>query len=157
MGPFKAVRHYMENHPDTFQLHVTLYGSLAATGKEIHIETDSPFFDEERLHIELGETRVPIHVSHRATSLCAPIAKPTQGGLLAASTDGAVALLTELSNKQSSILQRTLRTTISVALGVGAVATLLLSAAAAPFAAPVLSALQLLHLPLSKRHPKRKD
>ena len=33
MGPFKAVRHYMENHPDTFQLHVTLYGSLAATGK----------------------------------------------------------------------------------------------------------------------------
>ena len=33
MGPFKAVRHYMENHPDTFSLHVTLYGSLAATGK----------------------------------------------------------------------------------------------------------------------------
>ena len=33
MGPFKAVRHYMENHPDTDTLHVTLYGSLAATGK----------------------------------------------------------------------------------------------------------------------------
>ena len=33
MGPFKAVRHYMENHPDTTTLHVTLYGSLAATGK----------------------------------------------------------------------------------------------------------------------------
>ena len=33
MGPFKAVRHYMENHPDTYGLHVTLYGSLAATGK----------------------------------------------------------------------------------------------------------------------------
>ena len=33
MGPFKAVRHYMENHPDTLSLHVTLYGSLAATGK----------------------------------------------------------------------------------------------------------------------------
>lgn len=33
MGPFKAVRHYMENHPDTDHLHVTLYGSLAATGK----------------------------------------------------------------------------------------------------------------------------
>lgn len=33
MGPFKAVRHYMENHPDTFGLNVTLYGSLAATGK----------------------------------------------------------------------------------------------------------------------------
>ena len=33
MGPFKAVRHYMENHPSTESLHVTLYGSLAATGK----------------------------------------------------------------------------------------------------------------------------
>ena len=32
MGPFKAVRHYMENHPDTYGLHVTLFGSLAATG-----------------------------------------------------------------------------------------------------------------------------
>ena len=33
MGPFKAVRNYLENHPDTKSLHVTLYGSLAATGK----------------------------------------------------------------------------------------------------------------------------
>lgn len=33
MGPFKAVRHYLENHEDTDRLHVTLYGSLAATGK----------------------------------------------------------------------------------------------------------------------------
>ena len=33
MGPFKAVRHYMENHQDTQSLHVILYGSLAATGK----------------------------------------------------------------------------------------------------------------------------
>lgn len=33
MGPFKAVRNYLENHPDTDHLHVTLYGSLAATGK----------------------------------------------------------------------------------------------------------------------------
>ncbi len=33
MGPFKAVRHYLENHQDTPHLHVTLYGSLAATGK----------------------------------------------------------------------------------------------------------------------------
>jgi L-serine dehydratase len=33
MGPFKAVRHYLENHEDTGHLHVTLYGSLAATGK----------------------------------------------------------------------------------------------------------------------------
>lgn len=33
MGPFKAVRHYLEHHDDTHHLHVTLYGSLAATGK----------------------------------------------------------------------------------------------------------------------------
>ena len=33
MGPFKAIRHYMDNHPETDKLHVTLYGSLAATGK----------------------------------------------------------------------------------------------------------------------------
>ncbi len=33
MGPFKAVRHYLENHEETPSLHVTLYGSLAATGK----------------------------------------------------------------------------------------------------------------------------
>lgn len=33
MGPFKAVRSYLENHPDAYRLHVTLYGSLAATGK----------------------------------------------------------------------------------------------------------------------------
>ena len=33
MGPFKAVRHYMEHHPDAGSLNVILYGSLAATGK----------------------------------------------------------------------------------------------------------------------------
>ena len=33
MGPFKAVRHYMDNHEEADHLHVTLYGSLAATGK----------------------------------------------------------------------------------------------------------------------------
>lgn len=33
MGPFKAVRHYLEHHEDTHHLHVTLYGSLAATGR----------------------------------------------------------------------------------------------------------------------------
>lgn len=33
MGPFKAVRHYLDSHEETDKLHVTLYGSLAATGK----------------------------------------------------------------------------------------------------------------------------
>lgn len=33
MGPFKAVSNYIENHPEAKSLHVTLYGSLAATGK----------------------------------------------------------------------------------------------------------------------------
>ena len=33
MGPFKCISHYVENHPEADRLHVTLYGSLAATGK----------------------------------------------------------------------------------------------------------------------------
>lgn len=33
MGPFNAITAYMEAHPDADRLHVTLYGSLAATGK----------------------------------------------------------------------------------------------------------------------------
>lgn len=33
MGPFKAVTSYMDNHPEAHRIHVTLYGSLAATGK----------------------------------------------------------------------------------------------------------------------------
>ncbi len=33
MGPFKAIRHYAENHEEADKLQVTLYGSLAATGK----------------------------------------------------------------------------------------------------------------------------
>ena len=33
MGPLKCITHYVENHPEAERLHVTLYGSLAATGK----------------------------------------------------------------------------------------------------------------------------
>ena len=33
MGPFKSVRHYVNNHPEARKILVTLYGSLAATGK----------------------------------------------------------------------------------------------------------------------------
>lgn len=33
MGPFNAVTAYMEAHPEADRLHVSLYGSLAATGK----------------------------------------------------------------------------------------------------------------------------
>ena len=33
MGPYKAVRAYLDQHHDTHHLQVTLYGSLAATGK----------------------------------------------------------------------------------------------------------------------------
>lgn len=33
MGPFNAITAYMENHPEAYRIHVTLYGSLAATGK----------------------------------------------------------------------------------------------------------------------------
>ncbi len=33
MGPFKAMRHYLENHEEADKVNVTLFGSLAATGK----------------------------------------------------------------------------------------------------------------------------
>ncbi|MCM1501592.1 MAG: L-serine ammonia-lyase [Bacteroidales bacterium] len=33
MGPYKAIASYLENHPETVRLSVSLYGSLAATGK----------------------------------------------------------------------------------------------------------------------------
>ena len=33
MGPFNAITAYMESHPEAYRIHVTLYGSLAATGK----------------------------------------------------------------------------------------------------------------------------
>ena len=33
MGPFKSVRHYVNNHTEAKKILVTLYGSLAATGK----------------------------------------------------------------------------------------------------------------------------
>ena len=33
MGPFKSVRHYVNNHQEAQKVLVTLYGSLAATGK----------------------------------------------------------------------------------------------------------------------------
>ena len=33
MGPYKAVSHYVSHHPEAVKLLVTLYGSLAATGK----------------------------------------------------------------------------------------------------------------------------
>ena len=33
MGPFKCASNYIENHPEATELYVTLYGSLAATGK----------------------------------------------------------------------------------------------------------------------------
>ena len=33
MGPFKSVRHYVNNHTEARKILVTLYGSLAATGK----------------------------------------------------------------------------------------------------------------------------
>lgn len=33
MGPQKAAQTYLKAHPDATRFHVTLYGSLAATGK----------------------------------------------------------------------------------------------------------------------------
>ena len=63
MGPFKAVRHYLENHPECHNMHVTLYGSLAATGKG-HL-TDwacEDAFRDGKVHIEWQpKENLPMH------------------------------------------------------------------------------------------------
>ena len=69
MGPFKAVQHYIENHPEIARLHVTLYGSLAATGKghltDIAIEeafTSWKNTDKENVVIEwMPKESLPLH------------------------------------------------------------------------------------------------
>ena len=43
MGPQKAARTYLEHHPEARSFHVTLYGSLAATGRG-HL-TDVAIYD----------------------------------------------------------------------------------------------------------------
>ena len=53
MGPFKSVRHYVNNHTEARKILVTLYGSLAATGKG-HL-TDwacEDAFRDGKVHIE---------------------------------------------------------------------------------------------------------
>ena len=63
MGPFKSVRHYINNHSDAEELHVTLYGSLAATGKG-HL-TDwacEDAFRDGKVHIEWQpKENLPMH------------------------------------------------------------------------------------------------
>jgi len=62
MGPYKAVHSYLENHPDARHLRVTLYGSLAATGKghltdEAIKEAYSSWKRTDRSIIEDGDRR----------------------------------------------------------------------------------------------------
>ena len=63
MGPFKSVRHYINNHSYAEELHVTLYGSLAATGKG-HL-TDwacEDAFRDGKVHIEWQpKENLPMH------------------------------------------------------------------------------------------------
>ncbi len=70
MGPFKAVRHYVENHEETDRLHVTLYGSLAATGKG-HL-TDVAIMDaftDGEVEIEWKpQENLPVHTNGKKIS-----------------------------------------------------------------------------------------
>ena len=62
MGPYKAVRHYMEEHPDAQGLSVTLYGSLAATGKG-HL-TDKAIAEAAGMEVSLEwkpKESLPVH------------------------------------------------------------------------------------------------
>lgn len=62
MGPFKAVRNFVENHPEAKSLQVTLYGSLSATGKG-HL-TDRAVIDafaEGNVEIIWEKESLPFH------------------------------------------------------------------------------------------------
>ena len=63
MGPFKSVRHYVNHHTEAKEIHVTLYGSLAATGKG-HL-TDwacEDAFRDGKVHIEWQpKENLPMH------------------------------------------------------------------------------------------------
>lgn len=72
MGPFKSVRHYVNHHTEAKELHVTLYGSLAATGKG-HL-TDwacEDAFRDGKVHIEWQpKENLPMHPNGMKISVC---------------------------------------------------------------------------------------
>ena len=72
MGPFKSVRHYVNHHTEAKELHVTLYGSLAATGKG-HL-TDwacEDAFRDGKVHIEWEpKENLPMHPNGMKVSVC---------------------------------------------------------------------------------------
>lgn len=72
MGPFKSVRHYVNHHTEAKDLHVTLYGSLAATGKG-HL-TDwacEDAFRDGKVHIEWQpKENLPMHPNGMKVSVC---------------------------------------------------------------------------------------
>ncbi len=72
MGPFKSVRHYVNHHTEAKELHVTLYGSLAATGKG-HL-TDwacEDAFRDGKVHIEWQpKENLPMHPNGMKVSVC---------------------------------------------------------------------------------------
>lgn len=72
MGPFKSVRHYVNHHTEAKELHVTLYGSLAATGKG-HL-TDwacEDAFRDGKVHIEWQpKENLPVHPNGMKVSVC---------------------------------------------------------------------------------------
>ncbi len=112
---------------------------LSAAGKEVIIETEHPFFDEETLLDKLGDTRAPIRVCRTASALRAPAPATGRGGLLAESAEGALALLCLHTARKPRRLYRACAHLVSLAAGV---AVLWLSAALPALApwAPLLCA-----------------
>lgn len=61
MGPFKAVRNYVEHHPEATAIKVALYGSLSATGKgHLTDRAAKDAFDGE-VEIEWMKDSLPVH------------------------------------------------------------------------------------------------
>lgn len=74
MGPFKSVRHYVNHHNEAKEINVTLYGSLAATGKG-HL-TDwacEDAFRDGKVHIEwMPKENLPMHPNGMKVSVQNP-------------------------------------------------------------------------------------
>ena len=72
MGPFKSVRHYVNHHTEAKELHVTLYGSLAATGKgRLTDWACEDAFRDGKVHIEWQpKENLQMHPNGMKVSVC---------------------------------------------------------------------------------------
>lgn len=120
--------------------------TLFSTGKQVIVETGSPFFGETELLHVVREENAPIKVDLSRSTLCAPPPSLGHGGILSSTPTGAVSLLARLTKDPPRKGARILSSLFSFLLGAGCTAAILLVPQVAPFALPILAGVQLLRL-----------